>query len=100
MPKDLPPPKSTAHWYFMLWDWDGTLERIHHALYVATRERPEGDKSVDIPGRTYWFLHRWKTSAARTDRRLSVRRESAESMANLSPRFACIDEACPLHEMS
>src|SRR5579863_3923486 len=33
------PPKSTAHSYFMLWDWDGTLERIHHALYVATRER-------------------------------------------------------------
>jgi hypothetical protein len=23
----------------MLWDWDGTLERIHHALYVETRER-------------------------------------------------------------
>jgi len=38
LPKDLPP-KSTAHSYFMLWDWDGTLERIHHALYVATRER-------------------------------------------------------------
>ena len=38
LPKDLPP-KSTAHYYFMLWDWDGTLERIHHALYVATRER-------------------------------------------------------------
>jgi transposase len=38
LPKDLPP-KSTAHHYFMLWDWDGTLERIHHALYVAVRER-------------------------------------------------------------
>ena len=38
LPKDLPP-KSTAHSYFMLWDWDGTLERVHHALYVATRER-------------------------------------------------------------
>jgi transposase len=38
LPKDLPP-KSTAHAYFMLWEWDGTLERIHHALYVATRER-------------------------------------------------------------
>jgi transposase len=37
LPKDLPP-KSTAHHYFMLWDWDGTLERIHHALYVAGRE--------------------------------------------------------------
>jgi transposase len=29
LPKDLPP-KSTAHNYFMLWEWDGTLERIHH----------------------------------------------------------------------
>ena len=38
LPKDLPP-KSTAHYYFMLWEWDGTLERIHHTLYVATRER-------------------------------------------------------------
>lgn len=38
LPKDLPP-KSTAHYYLMLWDWDRTLERIHHALYVATREQ-------------------------------------------------------------
>lgn len=38
LPKDLPP-KSTAHNYFTLWDWDGTLERIHHALYVALREK-------------------------------------------------------------
>ena len=37
LPKDLPP-KSTAHFYFMLWDWDGTLERLHYMLYVATRE--------------------------------------------------------------
>src|SRR5208282_5992219 len=36
LPKDLPP-KSTSHYYFMLWDWDGTLERIHYALYVAVR---------------------------------------------------------------
>ena len=27
LPKDLPP-KSTAHNYFRLWEWDGTLERI------------------------------------------------------------------------
>jgi transposase len=38
LPKNRPP-KSTAHSYFMLWDWPGTLERVHHALYVATRER-------------------------------------------------------------
>jgi len=38
LPKDLPP-KSTAHWYLMLWNWDGTLERIHHALYGVVHEQ-------------------------------------------------------------
>ena len=37
LPKDLPP-KSTVYDYFDLWEWDGTLERIHHELYVAVRE--------------------------------------------------------------
>ena len=48
LPKDLPP-KSTAHYYFMLWEWDGTLERIHHALYVAAREQ-EGAKPAPTRG--------------------------------------------------
>ncbi len=34
LPKDLPP-KSTVYDYFDLWEWDGTLARIHHELYVA-----------------------------------------------------------------
>ena len=38
LPKDLPP-SSTVYDYFDLWEWDGTLERIHHALYVQERER-------------------------------------------------------------
>ena len=38
LPKDLPP-KSTVHDYLELWNWDGTLERIHHKLYVAVREQ-------------------------------------------------------------
>jgi transposase len=37
IPKDLPP-KSTVYDYFDLWDWDGTLDRIHSALYVKCRE--------------------------------------------------------------
>jgi transposase len=37
IPKDLPP-RSTVHGYFELWTWDGTLDRIHHALYVKCRE--------------------------------------------------------------
>ena len=45
MPKDLPP-KSTVHDYLELWNWDGTLEHIHHALYVAVREQEGGVKQV------------------------------------------------------
>src|SRR4030088_2934046 len=37
IPKDLPP-RSTVHDYFDLWAGDGTLDRIHHALYVQCRE--------------------------------------------------------------
>ena len=38
IPKDLPP-RSTVHGYLDLWNWDGTLERIHHTLYVKCREQ-------------------------------------------------------------
>ncbi len=38
VPTDLPP-KSTIYDYLDLWDWDGTLERIHYALYLAVREQ-------------------------------------------------------------
>lgn len=44
LPKDLPP-ESTAHHYFLLWEWDGTLERIHEALYVAARQQAGRDAS-------------------------------------------------------
>ena len=37
IPKDLPP-KSTVHGYLTRWNYDGTLEKIHHALYVRCRE--------------------------------------------------------------
>ncbi len=37
IPKDLPP-RSTLHDYFVRWDQDGTLGRLHHALYVQCRE--------------------------------------------------------------
>lgn len=38
LPKDFPP-KSTVFDYLALWNWDGTLLRIHHTLYVELRER-------------------------------------------------------------
>jgi transposase len=47
LPKDLPP-KSTVHDYLELWNWDGTLERIHHVLYVAVREQEGREASPTV----------------------------------------------------
>jgi transposase len=44
IPKDLPP-KSTIYDYFDLWTYDGTLDRIHHALYVQCREQEQREAS-------------------------------------------------------
>ena len=44
IPKDLPP-RSTVHGYLDLWNWDGTINRIHHALYVRCREKAEREAS-------------------------------------------------------
>ena len=43
IPKDLPP-RSTVHDYLTRWNYDGTIEKIHYALYVQCREadRPGG----------------------------------------------------------
>ncbi len=51
IPKDLPP-RSTLFDYFDLWTYDGTLDRIHHALYVACREQAEREASPTAATRT------------------------------------------------
>ena len=47
IPKDLPP-RSTLHGYLDLWSWDGTLDRIHYALYVECREHAEREASPTV----------------------------------------------------
>src|ERR1700724_4620550 len=77
IPKDLPP-KSSVHDYFDLWTYDGTLERIHHALYQQCREQAQrkaspsaaiidsqGVKSAEKGGRS---LIRTATMRARRSR--------------------------------
>jgi len=44
IPKDLPA-RSTLYDYFDLWTYDGTLERMHHALYVECRGQGEREAS-------------------------------------------------------
>lgn len=38
IPTDLPP-RSTVNFYFLRWQHDRTLDRLHHALYVQCREQ-------------------------------------------------------------
>lgn len=44
IPKDLPP-RSTVFDYLSLWSWDGTLDRVHHELYIRCREQAGRDAS-------------------------------------------------------
>ena len=44
LPKDFPP-RTTVFEYLDLWEWDGTLGRIHHALFVAVREQADREAS-------------------------------------------------------
>jgi putative transposase len=44
IPKDLPA-KSTLYRYFCEWGYDGTLDRIHHVLYLKCREKLEREAS-------------------------------------------------------
>jgi len=44
IPRDLPP-RSTVNHYFTEWNHDGTLDRIHWALYLKCREKAEREAS-------------------------------------------------------
>lgn len=90
LPKDLPP-KSTAHYYFMLWDWDGTLARIHHALYVATREQAGREASPTAAIIDSQSAKAAQKGALRSTRRVSMRarRSRGASATSSSIRSAC-----------
>jgi len=90
LPKDLPP-KSTAHLYFSLWDWDGTLERIHHELYVEIREREGREASPTAAVIDSQTGKAAQKGAPRSTRRGSMRarRSPDASGISLSTRSAC-----------
>jgi transposase len=47
IPGDLPP-RSTVHGYLQRWDYDGTLGRIHYALYQKCREQTDRKPSPTV----------------------------------------------------
>ena len=89
LPKDLPP-KSTAHFYFMLWDWDGTLERIHDTLYVTMREAAGREASPTAAIIDSQSAKASQKGALRLTRKASMRarRSRAASVTSSSTRSA------------
>ena len=90
IPKDLPP-RSTVHGYFDLWGWDGTLDRIHHALYVKCREKAgrEGSPTAAIID-SQSVKGAEKGGAASTRMAtMQARKSRAKSATSSSIRLAC-----------
>src|SRR5215831_1351831 len=83
LPKDLVP-KSTAYDYLDLWDWNGTLERIHHALYVATREREGREASPSAAIIDSQSARAAQKGAARLTRRASMRARRSRAASGTS----------------
>jgi transposase len=90
MPKDLPP-KSTVHDYFSLWQWDGTLDRIHHALYVQCREQAGREASPTAAIIDSQSVKSAEKGGPRSIRRamMRARRSAARSGTSWSIRKAC-----------
>ena len=88
IPKDLP--RSTVYDYFDLWSWDGTLDRIHEALYARCREAG-GAKQARPPRSSTAKASRARKRGAWRIRRamMRARRSRARSAMFWSTPKAC-----------
>ena len=89
MPKDLPP-RSTVNFYFKRWQHDGTLDRLHHELYVACREqagRKASPTAAIIDSQSVKSAEKggFRTRPAS----MQARKSKARSATSLSIRKAC-----------
>ena len=90
IPKDLPA-KSTVYGYFDLWTYDGTLDRIHHALYVTCREaagREASPTAAVIDSQSVKSAEKGGAASIRTVT-MPERRSRARSGIFSSIRWAC-----------
>jgi transposase len=90
LPKDLPP-RSTVHGYLDLWNWDGTLDRIHHSLYVKCREKAGRDPSPTaaiIDSQSVKSAEKRGVASTLVDT-MRARKSKAKSATSSSIRRAC-----------
>ena len=83
------PPRSTLYDYFDLWSWDGTLDRIHDALYAQCREaasREASPTAAIIDSQSVKSAEKGRVIRRATMR---ARRSRARSGTSSSIRRAC-----------
>ena len=90
LPKDLPP-RSTVHDYLTLWAWDGTLGRLHHALFVQVREQAGKEASPTAAIIDSQSVKTAEKGGLASIRRATTRarRSRARSGTSWSTRWAC-----------
>ncbi len=90
IPKDLPP-RSTVNYYFCRWRDDGTLDRLHHGLYVRCREQAGREASPTAAIIDSQSVKSAEKGGAASIRRASMaaRRSRARSATSWSTRRAC-----------
>src|SRR5919112_5020881 len=90
LPRDLPP-RSTVHGYLQRWEWDGTLEAVHHRLYVACRERAGKEGSPTAAILDSKSVKAAEKGGRRPTRSVSTRarRSGVSSTTSSSTRSAC-----------
>jgi transposase len=90
IPTDLPP-RSTVWDYLDLWEWDGTIERIHHTLYIQSREQAGREASPTTAIIDAQSAKGAVKGGARSIAKASMRakRSLAGSATSLSTRSAC-----------
>ena len=90
LPKNLAP-RSTVNDYFLRWDHEGTLGRIHHALYVQCRELAGRDASPTAGIIDSQSVKSTEKGGARLTRpaMTQARRSKARSAMSSSTRKAC-----------
>jgi transposase len=90
LPKDLPP-RSAVNDYLRRWDYDRTLDRIHHALYVLCREKAGREASPTAAIIDSQSVKSAEKGGAASIRPASMRarRSKARSATSWSIRKAC-----------
>lgn len=90
IPKDLPP-RSTVHGYFDLWSWDGTLDRLHEALYVKCREQASREASPTAAIIDSQSVKSAEKGDLRSIRRATTRARRSRARSGI---FSSIRKAC------